>query len=159
MTKKILVLALALTAAGALSAKKYPHPESGVSVDIPNNWKVSGDANSLNAETKDGEAALFFQVMGADNVDAALAALDGELAKVVQDLKHGEGKNVKMNGMQGKSVEGTGTVSGKPVEVGVIVLKTPKDKVLLVFGIVSKAAVKKHQRALTGILKSIKKSK
>lgn len=154
--KKLLLVGAALLFAGALSAKKYPHNDSGVVVDIPGNWTVTGDDTSLNAQTKDGEAGLYFIVMPADSMEAALNALDAELAKVIQGLTHGEAEQITLNGMQAVSVDGKGTVEGSPVEVGVMVMKTPKDKVLMVFGIISEAGAKKHHKALVKILKSIK---
>ncbi|MBL8032897.1 MAG: hypothetical protein JNJ69_04305 [Leptospiraceae bacterium] len=155
--KKILLVGVALFVAGSLSAKKYPHEESGVVVDIPGSWNVSGDANSLHAETKDGEAGMYFIVMPAESMEAALNALDAELAKTVQNLTHGEAQQTKVNGMPAVSVDGKGQVGGQPVEVGVLVIQTPANKVLLVFGIVSETGAKKHQKHLTRILRGIKK--
>ncbi len=154
--KKLLILAVVLIAAGTLSAKKYPHADSGVVVDIPGNWKVSGDDHSLHAETKDGLASLSFIVMGGDSVEAAMSALDGELNKMVQNLTHGAGEDLTVNGMQAHSVDGKGTVEGHPVEVGVMLIKTPTGKVLMVFGIISEEGAKKHHKALVRILTGIK---
>lgn len=154
--RKFLLLAAALVFAGSLSAKKYPHEESGVVVDIPGSWTVSGDANSLNAQTKDGEAGMYFIVMPAESMEAALNALDGELSKTVQGLTHGEAQQTTVNGMQAVSVDGKGQVDGTPVEVGVLVVQTPKNKVLLVFGIVSESGAKKHQKHLMRIIRGIK---
>lgn len=154
--KKILMILVVLIAASAISAKKYPHADSGVVVDIPGSWEVTGDDHSLNAGTKDGHAHLSFIVMPAESVEAAMNALDAELAKVVQNLTHGAGEDVTVNGMQGHTVDGKGTVEGQPVEVGVMILKTPKDKILVVFGIISEAGAKKHHNALVRILTGIK---
>ena len=154
--KKLLIIAVALVTAGALSAKKYPHADSGVVVDIPGNWEVTGDDHSLNAATKDGHANLSFIIMPAESVEAAMKALDAELSKAVQNLTHGEGEDITINGMQAHSVDGKGTVEGQPVEVGVMIIKTPKDKILVVFGIVSEEGAKKHHKALVRILKGIK---
>lgn len=154
--KKLFLISMSLIFAGSLAAKKYPHNDSGVSVDIPGNWTVTGDDHSLNAQTKDGEAGLYFIVMPADSTQAALNALDAELNKVVQNLTHGEGEDITINGLEGRSIEGKGTVEGAPVEVGVLIVKTPSGKMLLVFGIISETGAKKHSKALTRILKSIK---
>ncbi|AFM11486.1 hypothetical protein [Turneriella parva] len=154
--RKFIMLCLALALAGTVSAKKYPHPDSGVVVDIPGSWDVSGDANSLHAQTKDGHAHMFFQVMDADNMEAALSALDGELNKVVQNLSHDEAKQTKINGMKALSIDGKGTVEGHNVELGILVIQTPKNKELLVFGMVSEEGLKKYQKGLTRILRGIK---
>lgn len=154
--KKLLLVGAALLFAGALSAKKYPHPESGVVVDVPNSWNVSGDENSLSASTKDDLAHLYFVVMPADSMEAALNSLDAELGKVVQNLSHGEAQQIDLNGMQAVTVEGKGTVEGHGVEVGVMVVKTPKDKVLMVFGLIAEQGSKKHHKALVKILNSLK---
>lgn len=154
--KKILLVGAALLLAGALSAKKYPHNDSGVVVDIPNNWNVSGDEHSLSASSKDDLAHMHFIVMPADSMEAALNSLDAELGKVVQGLTHGEAEQINLNGMQAVSVDGKGTVEGHGVEVGVMVIKTPKDKVLMVFGLIADQGAKKHHRTLVKILKSLK---
>jgi predicted Zn-dependent protease len=140
-----------------LAAKTYPHTESGVKVDIPNDWNVSGDDHALEASTKDDLAHLYFIVMPAGSMEAALDSLDAELGKVVQDLSHGEPELMKLNGMDAVTVEGKGKVEGHAVEIGVMVVKTPSGKVLLVFGLVAQQGTAKHQRALGGILKSIKR--
>lgn len=154
--KKLLIIAVALATAGALAAKKYPHADSGVVVDIPGSWEVTGDDHSLNAATKDGLANLSFIIMPAESVEAAMNALDAELGKAVQNLTHGAGEDLTINGMQAHSVDGKGTVEGNPVEIGVMIIKTPKDKILVVFGIVSEEGAKKHHNALVRILKGIK---
>lgn len=154
--KKLLLITIALVAAGTLSAKKYPHADAGVVVDIPGSWTVTGDEHSLSADTKDGHAHLSFIIMPAESVEAAMNALDAELSKSIQNLKHDAGRDVTINGMQGHSVDGTGTVDGHAVEVGVMILKTPTGKILVVFGVISEEGAKKHHNALVRILKGIK---
>jgi len=157
--KKIILISAALLFASSLSAKKYPHPESGVVVDIPGSWQVSGDDHSLHAQTKDGHAHMFFQVTEADSMEAALNALDGELNKVVQNMTHDEAKDTKVNGMKAVSIDGKGTVEGHNVELGILVIQTPKNKALIVFGMVSEEGLKKYEKGLMRILRGIKPMK
>ena len=154
--KKLLLVGVALVFAGALSAKNYPHSDAGVQVNIPGNWKVTGDEHSLSASTKDDLAHLYFIVMPAESMEADLNSLDAELAKVVQGLTHGEAEKTELNGMEAIHVDGHGTVEGHGVEVGVMVVKSPTGKIVLVLGMIADEGAKKHHNALVKILKSLK---
>ena len=90
--KRLIFICFVLLIAGSSNAVWYPHEDSGVTVDIPRSWKVTGDANSLQAKTKDGNAAVFMRVMPAEKAEAAHDdhVLDGRLALVeLDDLAHG----------------------------------------------------------------------
>jgi len=154
--KRLIIISFVLLIAGSSNAVWYPHEDSGVTVDIPRSWKVTGDANSLQAKTKDGNAAVFMRVMPAEKAEAALAALDAELSKVVQDLKHNAAEELEVNGLKAYWVDGTGQVDGHNVEVDVILVQTPKGQSLLVFGIIAEEAAKKQHKGMVRILRSIK---
>ncbi len=154
--KKIIIIVCALLFAGSTNAKWYPHHESGVTVDIPRSWKVTGDANSLQAKTKDGNAAVFLKVLPAEKAEAALATLDAELAKTIQDLKHNPAEELEVNGLRAYWIDGTGSVDGHSVEVDVILVQTPNGHSLLVFGIIAAEAAEKQHKGMVRILRSIK---
>ena len=154
--KKIIIIVGALFFAGSTNPTWYPHHESGVTVDIPRSWKVTGDANSLQAKTKDGNAAVFLKVLPAEKAEAALATLDAELAKTIQDLKHNPAEELEVNGLRAYWIDGTGSVDGHSVEVDVILVQTPNGHSLLVFGIIAAEAAEKQHKGMVRILRSIK---
>lgn len=138
-------------------AKTYPHQGAKVSVNVPSSWKVDGDDSSLTAESKDGAAALMFMVLEAESLDAALEGLDQELSKIITNFKEdGEPSEVSVRGMPGVAVDGEGTIEGKRAKIGLLVLKSPSGKAVLVLGAVEKSKWSKHKKVIERILKSLK---
>jgi predicted Zn-dependent protease len=154
--KKLLIFAAALVAAGAISAVWYPHPDSGITVDIPKSWKVDGTKNSLQASSKQGNAFVVMRVMNDEKADAALAHLDEQLGTLLQNIQHGASEQLELNGLQAHWTEGTGDMNGTAVEFDVVVVATPSGKYLLVIGMVAKEAAKKEHKGITRILRSVK---
>lgn len=68
----------------------------------------------------------------------------------------GDGKEIKLNGMDAFMGEGTGKVEGKDVEVGLLFVKNGNN-VLFVFALGVKGKTDAHDNAVGQILNSIKK--
>ena len=158
MKKLTLCLMAGLIAVPALSsARTYPHATAKVQIDIPDNWKTETDEDTLAAEAPDGNLALFFGVMKATELDAALEALDEELSALVQNLRPtGEVEKITINGMEGALIEGKGTVDGTAIEVALVILVTRGGKVLVGLGMGTPDAVKRYDPDIERIFKSIR---
>ncbi|MEQ9366861.1 MAG: hypothetical protein RIF32_21655, partial [Leptospirales bacterium] len=103
------------------------------------------------------EVMVAFLVVDGDNVEAALEAMEAELADIVDDVvSEDEPSEVKINGMPAIVLDGKGTVEGKAVDLGIAVIMTPAKKALLVFAIAQSSTVSKHEQTISKILSGIK---
>lgn len=132
--------------------------KSGLKVTVPADWKHEVDNQDvLTMSSADENVALTFVDIPANALDAALGEAEKMLKKVVQNFKEkGEGKEIKLNGLPAFMGEGTGTMDGHAVEVGVVLVKN-NDHVLFVFGLGIKAHLDKHNNAIGQIINSIKR--
>lgn len=151
-------LAFMLIPASLAGAKTYPHEPAGVSVDVPDKgWKVDGDDNSLQVSSDDDLVSLTFAILeDANALDRAMDAIEKELAKTMTDIKMGKVEELTHNGMRGVVSDGTAKIEGAGVELGIMVLETPKKKMLLVMGIGAQGKMTKHEKDVERILGSIK---
>jgi hypothetical protein len=144
---------------GATSAfaGTWTHRSGHVSFWIPDNWKLDGDEQTqLTATDPNGEVALAFFLHGHKSMSAAIAAIDETIANVATDVKTGAPQTVEINGMEGSVVDGSGVAFGKRVEISVLILKTPGNKYLMIFGVLESAHKLAHSSELKQILASLK---
>ncbi|HEU0029129.1 MAG TPA: hypothetical protein VFQ53_00760 [Kofleriaceae bacterium] len=156
----ILVLASLCLLAGPSFAGTKTHRASQIQFWVPDNWQVEGeDRDQLQASDPKGEVSLLFMVRDAKDMKAALAAIDDTIAKVATDVKAGTPEKITLNGMEAVVVDATGKAEGKPVELSVLLVKTPAKKYLTVFGVLEADHKKAHEANLTKILQSLQPTK
>jgi hypothetical protein len=123
---------------------------------LPDNWSVQGDeANQLTASDPKGEVALLFMLRNHKNMQAAAATIDEIVGTLASDVKMGQAQRVAINGMEGSVVDATGTTEGKRVELSVLILKTPGNKFLMIFGVLESAHKRAHESDVKKILASL----
>lgn len=156
--KKLLTLFTALIVVTALSAKDYPNPAAGVTVSIPNNWNVEMDEGFLEAMSPNEAVALLFFELEADDVDSALEELEGVVDEMVDELtEEGEPEEFSHNGMEGVYADAAGTIEGEPVSLGLMMLKSPKGKMILILGLSADNEITdKDDAALEKIFESLR---
>jgi hypothetical protein len=160
---KRIILAFCLVAAAIATpavAGTRDHRSAHVTFWLPDNWTVEGEeANQLTASDPKGEVALMFMLNDRKDMKAAITALDDVIAKVATDVKMGAPQKVDINGMEASVVDATGKADGKRVELSVMIVKAPRGKFLLVFGMLESRVKKTHEAVLTKILTSLKPAK
>ena len=150
------VAAAAASPAAALG-DTYTHAEGGIQFELPDGWKAEAEGDQLTVGPEDDSISLVFWVPEGDTFDAAVEALDEELAKTVKNVKlDGEPETDTHNGMQHASVSGTGTVGGAQVLFSVDVLMAKKPVIILTFA--APGLFEKHLPATQGLVKSIRKT-
>ena len=148
---------LLLVTAPAQMAEVLPHEGAGVKVWVPDNWAKDGDEDSLIVNDPNEEIMFAFLVVDASETEAALEALETELSEIVSNVQtEDDGEEIQLNGMDGFVLDGTGSVEGTPVELGVMLLETPSGKVLMVLAIVEASKAGKHEGTVEKIMKRIK---
>lgn len=152
-----ITLVAIIAAAGSLSAKQYPHEEAGVSVNVPNNWDVDGDNDSLEASSPDEMTFLFFQVLEAKNFEAAMQELVSSIQEEVDNFQpDGKLEERNLNGMNALVGDATGKIEGTPVELGVVIVESPSGKYIMVFGLTAAPDNNPYKKQVMQIMNSLK---
>lgn len=146
---------------GIAAADTKTHKAAQIQFWVPDTWTVEGeDKDQLTVSDPKGQVGLLFLVRDGKDIKAALAALDDVIAKIATDVKMvGKPQKTTLNGLEAVVVDGTAKADGKPVELSILVVKTPNGKYLAVFGVLEPAVKKTHEANLVKILASLKAAK
>jgi len=151
-----LLIGLAAVATPALADTKT-HDRSRVSFWVPDDWTISGeDRDQFEVVDPADQVALLFAVREGKDIKAALAAIDKTIATMATDVKAGPARKVSLNGMEASVIDATGKVEGKPVELSVLIIKTPAKHYLTVLGVLETQHKKAHEANLKKIVASFK---
>jgi hypothetical protein len=120
MSKSIslFMLFFALIALPGFAQETFTNEDAKVSITLPAGWMYESDANGIIAYPAEGGFAVHFNILGADDLSAALDEVDKMLAEQVTDLQLREGQAYEINGMSGVFVEGS--ADGILLAIGVI---------------------------------------
>ncbi|MCO4770069.1 MAG: hypothetical protein KDA24_08580 [Deltaproteobacteria bacterium] len=143
-------------AAGSAFAETLTHEPAKVEVDVPDGWTSATEDDALTVESPDGAVLLLFQILDEDELDEALDEVDKEVGKVIRDFDGKKPESGKVNGMDAVAIEGTGRIEDVKVEVGLALLATPADKVLLVLGLAPTAEYRTNEKAIDAMVASIR---
>ncbi|MBN1523678.1 MAG: hypothetical protein JW904_04275 [Spirochaetales bacterium] len=158
--KKIFILAVCVFFAAAIAyTEEYFHDDAGISMWFPDSWEVSIESqNYIFATHPTGEVGILYLVFDADEIETKLDALDKELENLVDDLEMIEDSMSEetLNGMNAMVTAATGTAGGIPVNIGVILVATPNEKVLLIVGMIEAEKYDEHEKILDEILGRVK---
>jgi hypothetical protein len=154
----LLLLAFVVATMTTVQAQTELTHKSGLKVTVPATWKHEVDDDDvLTMVSPDENVAITFVNIPANALNAALDEAEKQIKQVVQGFKEkGDGKEIKINGMDAFMGEGTGKVDGKDVEVGVLFVKNGNN-VLFVFALGVKGKTDAHDNAVGQILNSIKR--
>ena len=102
---------------------------------FPDNWKVNIEEGSLSASSLDDDAGVeLMSLEGAGDLAAASESCRARLAAKVRQFEESEARrDVSLNGMSGFAFGGQGVRGGVKKTVRVVVLKAPKQYVMLLW--------------------------
>jgi hypothetical protein len=158
--KRILATFFIITScflSGSAFAGIRNHKAAHVSFWVPDTWSFEGDEQSqLQVSDPKGEVALLLMLQDYEDMKAAATAIGDQVTRIATDVKMGEAQNITINGMEGVVVDATGKAEGKRVELSVLILKTPANKYLMIFGVLETEHKHAHEPELKKILASLK---
>ena len=96
------------------------------------------------------------RVLEAAELKKAIDEVDKGIAKQVENAKWAGKKEDTLNGMGALKMLGSGTVKGKPVDLGLVLIETPSKKVLMVLLLLDHANAAAHKAEIDAFLTSIK---
>jgi hypothetical protein len=161
MYNRLLMFLTAFCLIASVSFSKefiYPSSEAPIfSIAFPDNWKVDFEGQVLHSNPPDG--SIYFGLWALEKVqdlDAALKAVDGAIAKLVSGVKWKEPEEILVNEIPFVTISGEGKVEGAQivgVEVAVFSPDGEQEFILLYFGVPE--AEGKYEQDLSEIIQSI----
>ncbi|MBL4650336.1 MAG: hypothetical protein JKY03_11450 [Aureispira sp.] len=134
----------------------YTYQAAQVEFWYPNEWQIEEEEKVATLQNRDGSLSITFSIMEADQIEEALIELEAIIqTQLTQPNITTDPEIVELNGMMGVVSELEGTINGSPVQLGVFIIDSPQN-VLLVLGMGHELTLQKHNRILDKIIKSIK---
>lgn len=156
--KRVALFVLMVVCVFSLNAKTYPHDGAGVKVDIPNDWSVTGDEDHLHAVSPSQTIVFDFEVFNGSDANAVKVEAKKFIASELTDVKYSSSfKPTTHNGMPATMSEGDGYVNGEKYHFGAYVVKTPKNKSVLLLVFAADATYRGYAKQINGIFSSFKK--
>ena len=132
----------------------FRHP-AGVTIAVPAGWRVSRTSDTMSLLSPSGAVLMMFFVVEADELEVALRAMDKTIAGYIDDPEIENRRKTEINGMNAIVADGSGTMDGERVEVGIALALTPIGKVLIVLGLARASAPPERQQEVQRIIRSI----
>jgi hypothetical protein len=153
------VLILTSLAQAARAQTGAPH-DAGLTVTVPDSWKLVVKDAGITGESKDKEVALL--VWSVDSADAEVIEkkLEGELFSAVANVKWDKPTTGKVHGLAATYFTSTGHAVGGDVAIRAAVIGPgPVKKSLLAAVVVKVDKLAKHTSELQAILASVQRAK
>jgi predicted Zn-dependent protease len=142
--------------APAQDGETFTHEEGGIQFTAPDGWKAEAEGEQLTVSPPGGGIGIVFWVPEGDTFEAAVAALEEELAKTVKNAKFdGEAREGTHNGMAHATLTGSGPIEGEEMAFSVDLVMAKKPVIILTFA--SAENFKKHEAEYHSLVKSIRK--
>jgi len=157
--RKTFIVALVFAGFSSIAyADVKPHKAAQISVDVPSGWKVQApDENTMVVTEPKNELAFRMMVLEEGDVQAALKKANEKIQKSFQDIKcPAELKPNKLNGMEAATQDCTASLNGTPVDIGLLLVRTPAKKILMVVAMCEKAKTDARRGEMNAFLLSIK---
>lgn len=134
----------------------YTYQAAQVEFWYPNEWQIEEVEKVATLQNSDGSLSITFSIMEADQIEEALIELEAIIqTQLTQPKITTEPEIVELNGMMGVVSELEGSINGSPVQLGVFIIDSPQN-VLLVLGMGHELTLQKNNKILDKIIKSIK---
>jgi hypothetical protein len=153
---RLAALALLLVPAPA-SADEYVNKESGLEFELPEGWTTEEDGTVRVIRSPDDELFVVMTALDPAGLEPAKEAMDEELADVVEDVQVTSVTFMTLNNMEACYVNGTGVYREQKLKFKSVVVDAG-DHCLLVMGMGSEDALKKHGKTMREMFKSIRKA-
>ncbi len=158
--KVLLALALLASSVTSASAEVKKHPTAKVEIDVPTGWKMQSPKGEPNAmmmtDSTEDVFAIFVAVDPKDNGTEVEKYLSKIATNVKWEMKQPE--MISVNGMEAKHNKGTGKVAGKDADLGLLLIKSPGPKMVLILIAIDSTKHAVHKDEVNKLVASIKPS-
>ena len=140
-----------------LQAKEIYFPNARINFWVPNEWNRKFDGEAVSVAEPGGDVLLVISAVEANDLDSVLNDLDTELSKIIDNVTlDGSPTETTVNNMPAAFVEATGQMQGQDVEIGVLIVITPAEKMLLAIGIIDASKTDQYEATLNRVFGGIK---
>ena len=138
-----------------LKPNLYTYQAAQVQFWYPSEWDVKEEEKVATLQSFEGALSITFSIMQANQIEDALIELESIVqTQLTNPTITTDPEIVDLHGMAGVMTELEGTMEGNFVQLGVFIIDSPQN-VLLVLGMGRKKALKKYNKELTKIINSI----
>ena len=134
------------------------HDAAGIEILIPAGWDVESSGDIMTIGHPSDEIVLTFMILE-DTWEAArgLEALEDEVSRWVHDIESdADFTDTDVNGMPAMYMDANGYADDVLMELGIMLVHTPNDKVLLVFGMVVSEYMADYEDDLRRIMNGLR---
>jgi predicted small lipoprotein YifL/hydrogenase maturation factor len=132
------------------------HPSAPVTVTIPLSWRHSVDEGALTLTSGADEVVMILIAIPAKNLEESLEVLNDELGAIVKNAEITAVEETEVGGMAAMVADGVGKVDDQPVNVGLMLLRTPDGRILLIVGLALEDASEEASRETAEVLQSLR---
>jgi len=156
MKKLTLILAVLMIGYIFASAGTYEHRDGGVSIWLPDDWKVTTDGDILEAEAPTQDAFAQLLMLDVDSLQEAIDVYAEELDDTLKNFRvTSQGENLEWNGLRVYYVEGEGRIEGVDFDAGISLIQSSRGIVMMVTFNTEEAG-KRNRRLYKQIAQSIR---
>lgn len=143
------------TTTAQLKRNTYTYQAAQVQFWYPNEWQIEEEDKLVTLQSMDGALTISFSIMQASEMEAALVELESIVqTQLANPSFTTEPEIIDLNGMEGVMAELMGTMDGQSIRLGVFIVSSPQN-VLLILGMGKEEALGKYNKELQKIIKSI----
>jgi len=159
MTRRVLTLAM-LLAMAALAHAGEPRVAAGLVVQVPDGWTVSEDGKLVSLVHPQGEVSLQLIQLSERDLARAQKRVFKDLPKSFQDIQwDGAARKLSLNGMAAWSREASARLGKQAVRLGVLAVRTPKRRVVLVMAVSDAARAAANTAVVAELVGGLKPAK
>jgi hypothetical protein len=153
----LILFSAAAIADGGGNTIIYPEKNPVFSVTFPDEWKTETEEDIVHAYPADESIYLgIWALEDAENLDAALDAVDEAVASLVKNLKVDDPETMTVNEIEFMTCDGTGIDNeGDKVNVSVALFSPDGKQIFILLYYGTPEAEDAHEDELIGIVKSI----
>ncbi len=134
----------------------YKFERAQVQTEVPTNWSVDEDKDEVRLLSPSADMCVLLDLFTFTTIEATYHYISSELEKDYKNLELSESDKIKISGMPYAYYSGKGTSNGMTVFIDIIFVKTPNQKVLMIYCIAEEEIMDKYKNEFNKIIRGLK---
>lgn len=134
----------------------YKFERAQVQTEVPQNWSIDEEKDEVRLLSPAADMCVLLDLFTFTTIEAAYHYISSELEKDYKNLELSESDKIKIFGMPYAYYSGKGTSEGLTMFIDIIFVKTPNQKVLMIYSIAEEDISNKYKNEFTKIIKGLK---
>lgn len=149
----LLLMVVGLITMNTFAQETLYHDDAGVSITVPAYWTYQTGETEVSIYSPDEEVAVVLFVVGADDLEGALDALDEMIYQEYPNFTSSDPESTEINGMPTIFVDGNAN-DGSGLSISAAVISAPYSEMIL-FAVASDAGISNNSYELEQLIMSI----